>query len=146
MPQSQPYGQKELQIKADPSGATGSTTWSASEIFADVLRARVLRTKHTILELGCGAGYMAMRLATVARGTRVIATDVPSVMRNLKFNVNRNQLRHAVCEPNPTRDGPPDASLGNRLHTLLRKPRKPRMPKLFGMRCMSVASWPGPAS
>ena len=51
----------------------------------------------TILELGAGTGYLAMRIAAGAvRGTRVLATDVPERMKNLKYNLNRNQLRHAV--------------------------------------------------
>ena len=89
--------EKPIEMKADTSGSTGATTWSASYVFAEVLRAQSsAESKQSILELGSGAGYLAMQLARMQRGTRVIATDVPERMRLLKYNVNRNQLRHAV--------------------------------------------------
>ena len=50
-----------------------------------------------VLEMGSGTGFMAMMLASAAaKGTRIIATDVQDQMRDLKYNVSRNQLRHAV--------------------------------------------------
>ena len=91
----------EFELRSDTSGATGAHVWSASRVLADVLEERFRksptpRLKQTILELGCGTGYLAMRLASAARGTQVIATDVPHMMRNVKYNVNRNRLGHAI--------------------------------------------------
>ena len=89
--------ERPIELKVDASGSTGATAWSASNVFAAVLQERLgTSSKQTILELGCGTGYLAMLLARTIEGTRVIATDVPERMRLLKFNVNRNQLRHAV--------------------------------------------------
>ena len=94
---------REIELREDPSGATGGKIWGASRVFADILHERACasagerqRLPQTVLELGCGTGYLAMRLAADTKGTRVIATDVQSKMKNLKFNVGRNQLRHAV--------------------------------------------------
>lgn len=95
----------EIEVRAEATCATGGALWQASGVMADVLHerqraARGPQPKQTILELGCGTGYLAMRLATATRGTKVIATDIPDRMRSLSYNVNRNQLRHAIqCVP-----------------------------------------------
>ena len=86
----------DFVFKPDASGATGSSTWSASRFLADELDAST-SCSHTTLELGAGAGYLAMHLAARGPpGTRVIATDVSDRIRHLRWNVNRNQLGHAV--------------------------------------------------
>jgi predicted nicotinamide N-methyase len=106
-----PDNAADFDIRSDASGATGALVWDASRILADhilyqqTIAARSQRA-HKVLELGCGTGYLALCLA--AAGTRVIATDVPNRMKNLKFNANRNKLRHAIqCLPWDWSEPPP---------------------------------------
>ena len=122
----------DFEIRADTSGATGGTLWQASRVLADVIIEKRRGTggemdlvsgqregKQTFLELGCGTGYLAMRLAASERGTKVIATDIAERMRNLKFNVNRNSLRHAVqCVPWDWQCDPPALDWGSITHCI----------------------------
>ena len=104
---------REIEIRSEASGATGGKVWHAAGVLADVLKERTTAgaAPQTILELGSGTGYLAMRLAAAGvRGTRVIATDVPERMRSIGFNVSRNGLRHAIrCVPWDWSDHEPPA-------------------------------------
>ena len=87
-------------VKTDSGGgSTAGQIWNASRVFADVLLQRPPgseNSQRTFLELGCGTGYLALRLAAAVKGTKVIATDMPNVMKPLRQNVNRNHLGHAI--------------------------------------------------
>ena len=90
-----------LDVRVDAGGATGGVVWNAAHVMADVLADRDRAAgrdgaKQLILELGCGTGYLALRLASASRRTRVIATDVAERMRLVQYNAGKNQLRHAV--------------------------------------------------
>jgi len=102
----------EPDVKTDNGGATAGVIWSASRALADEMahRSALQSRPQTVLELGSGTGYLAMRLAAAEAGTRVIATDVAGQLRALKKNVNRNGLGHAVrCVPWDWNDWePPD--------------------------------------
>ena len=81
-------------------GDTAGVTWSASRALADVMSHQRSNNEQqmTVLELGCGTGFLAMALAV--DGCNVIATDVRSQMRALRRNVNLNRLGHKVrCVP-----------------------------------------------
>ena len=75
-----------LDVRVDAGGATGGVVWNAAHVMADVLADRDRAAgrdgaKQLVLELGCGTGYLALRLASASRRTRVIATDVAERMR-----------------------------------------------------------------
>ena len=122
---------RELEMRTSvQGGATSGTIWSAGRFFADYWEEEHLPSlaqKQTVLELGSGTGYLAMRLAAASKRTHVIATDVPTAMRNLKFNVNRNKLGHAV-----------------RLHTItpisMRRTHAIRMPPAYNPHAYSMRS------
>ena len=93
------------------SGATGMRIWECSHVLFRHLKATgVLRQPQHILELGSGTGFLALLLAAAgAKGSRVIATDQPTLVRTMKFNANRNHLRHAVqCLSWDWSEDPPD--------------------------------------
>ena len=86
------------------SGATGARIWAVSHVlFRHLELSGVLQRPQCVLELGSGTGFLALLLAATGfKGHRhkVIATEQPVLVRALKYNVNRNQLRHAIeCLP-----------------------------------------------
>ena len=84
-------------------GATGSRIWLASNVLFKHIDecSNLLAEPQNILELGSGTGFLALLLAAAgAKGTKVIATEQPALMRGLKYNASRNNLRHAIqCLP-----------------------------------------------
>jgi predicted nicotinamide N-methyase len=90
---------RTLTIRTSSRSAdTGARIWESSHVLFRHLEATGrLRSKQTFLELGSGTGFLALLLAAAGtKGTKVVATEQPVLVRNLKFNANRNALRHAV--------------------------------------------------
>ena len=101
-----PSGPRDLILRTSHGGTCGSV-WDSSNVLGALLAPLLQQPGQMVLEMGSGTGFMAMMLASAAaKGTRIIATDVQDQMRDLKYNVSRNQLRHAVslsshaaCDP-----------------------------------------------
>ena len=101
-----PSGPRDLILRTSHGGTSGSV-WDSSNVLGALLAPLLQQPDQMVLEMGSGTGFMAMMLASAAaKGTRIIATDVQDQMRDLKYNVSRNQLRHAVslsshaaCDP-----------------------------------------------
>ena len=91
-----PSGPRDLILRTSHGGTCGSV-WGGSNLLGELLAPLLQQPDQMVLEMGSGTGFMAMMLASAAaKGTRIIATDVQDQMRDLKYNVSRNQLRHAV--------------------------------------------------
>ena len=91
-----PSGPRDLILRTSHGGTCGSV-WDSSNVLGALLAPLLQQPDQMVLEMGSGTGFMAMMLASAAaKGTRIIATDVQDQMRDLKYNISRNQLRHAV--------------------------------------------------
>jgi len=90
-------------------GSTAGVVWESARVLGALLAAELRERDHTVLEFGAGTGFLAMMLASGAKGTRVIATDTLEHLRNLKYNVTKNNLRHTVsCFCWDWREPPPE--------------------------------------
>lgn len=89
-------GERTLAIRTCFGGTAGQV-WTSSRVLGALLGPTVRADAQVVLELGSGTGLLAMTLASGGlKGTRIYATEQAHTMKNLKFNVGRNQLRHAV--------------------------------------------------
>lgn len=97
-----------LEVRTCHSSTAGAV-WESARVLGALLAEELRARDHTVLELGAGTGFLAMMMASGAKGTRVIATDTMEHLRNLKYNVNKNNLRHAVsCLAWDWRQPPPE--------------------------------------
>jgi predicted nicotinamide N-methyase/predicted 2-oxoglutarate/Fe(II)-dependent dioxygenase YbiX len=103
LPASGARPSRVLTVRTSSQGsATASRIWTGSHVlFRHLQLSESLATPQTVLELGSGTGFLALLLAAAgAKRTQIIATEQSMHLRLLKYNANRNQLRHAIrCMP-----------------------------------------------
>ena len=81
-----------FELHQSPVCGVGGLLWRSGEILARYILNNLsyITTKHTIVELGCGAAALPSQVAAIALPATVIATDTEPVLATTRQNIEHN--------------------------------------------------------
>jgi predicted nicotinamide N-methyase len=96
-------GKNLIQVTMDPVGrlraGTGATVWDSCMVLAKYFEtAHQSYSPKLILELGAGTGLLSIVLGHLYPNSRIVSTDLSSVVPLLQHNIDNSNLQNIECK------------------------------------------------